>query len=146
MPSPLQIALDDVIAQREEYRLARWAKPAFFGNADGYFDGTPEDGPMPVLVLLRVPKWHFRVLWGIHKHAWPMDFIYCSGLAIHSRGERTDPTLQFDIRDLPKQFIGRFKMDHPDGCGRSRHAKVIGRALDAGFDLTTISPAQKVAA
>lgn len=141
MRSPRQLALDDANAQLVEYRAARAAKPSDFGNdnATGQWDGTPDHGPMLVPVIYQIgQEWRWQVLWGIHKHRWPLSMIYCIGRAIDSRGERTDLTLSLDIRDLPRKYVGRFNLDLADGCGRQRHRTIIGRALADGFDLATI--------
>lgn len=142
--SLVSLCLAEVNRQLDDYRVQRVADPARFGSADGRWDGTPDGGPMPLMVFFkRGDEWRWRVLWGIHKYEWPLSFWYCIGTAADSRGERTDPALEFDIRELPKSFIGRFDINRSDDCGRKRHVKIIGRALAADFDLASISPAAK---
>lgn len=142
MRSPLQQCLDEANRQIDIYKQERVANPQAFGSADGFFDGTPEDGPMALPVIwfdpaIRDVRW--RVLWGVHKHQWPLTWAYCFGWAKDSRGERTAADLVFDMRDLPKRYIGRFNLDRDPGCARKSHRTILTRAFLDNFDLTTIA-------
>ena len=144
MAAPLTLCLAEANEQIRQYKLDRQAEPSAFGNSsDGAWDGTPEHGPMllPIVWLDAAHQGHWRVLWGVHKHPWPLTYIYCFGTASQSRGERTDPAFLFDIRNMPKRFIGRFNLDRDPGCGRKSHRKIITRALADGFDLSAIAEA-----
>lgn len=125
----------DVNRQLREYQAARTADPSAFGSRDGCWDNTPDHGPMPLICWEREePGTRWWILWGVHKHRWPFDYIYCFGNASDSRGELTDPLLTLDVRDLPKKYIGRFRLD-PRRCNRGNHRTIIARALADGFDL-----------
>lgn len=135
--SIIQDILADIDGQLANYRADRAVNPSAYGPADGCFDGTdPQHGPMPLALLFkRGDGYDFRVIWGVHKHAWPMDFWYCIGNATDSRGERTAEHLMLDIRDLPKGYIGRYKLEPNERCDRRSHQKVLERALADGFNL-----------
>lgn len=135
--SILQDALDTLNSQCRAYRKMRAASPELFGHSsDGFMDGTPDNGPMGLTLMFeRDGTWQHRVIWGVHKHPFPLSFIYCIGTACDSRGERTDQALILDIRDMPRKFIGRYKIDRDAGCGRRSHCTILQRALAAGFDL-----------
>jgi hypothetical protein len=140
MRSPIQQCIDEANRQIAELRLARLANPDAFGSRHGCFDQTPEHGPMLLPIVYETAEgWRWRVLWGVHKHPWPLTFIYCLGRASDSRGERSDPGLIFDLRKLPKKYLGRFNLDRDPGCARASHRTIIARALADGFDLTTIT-------
>jgi hypothetical protein len=139
---PVPAANADIDRQLVDYRAARAAKPEHFGHSpDGAWDGTPEYGPMPVM-LIDTKTFAWRVMWGIHKHPWPLQFWYCFGEAMDSKGERTDPLLQFDIRTLPKKYIGRFQIEKMNGCERRSHISVLSRAFADGFDFAAHAKAQ----
>lgn len=140
--SPVSLCLAEGNRQIRDYQALRKSKPDEFGNSkDGCWDGTPEIGPMllPIIWIDGAGKPHWRVLWGVHKHRWPLSYIYCFGTALQSRGERSDPAVLFDIRNLPKIFIGRFDLTRDPGCERKSHRTIIGRALAAGFELAEIA-------
>lgn len=140
--SILQTCLDEANRQTREYKTTRAANPDPFGHHDGFMDGTPDHGPMPLPIIYQQGEdWKWSVIWGVHKHPWPLTYVYCLGMAVDSRGERTALDLQFDIRDMPKKYVGRFILDRDPGCGRNSHRTIIGRALADGFDLKTISAA-----
>lgn len=137
--SPLGRALAEVNRQLLSYRAMRALKPEDFGHSpDGCWDGTdPQSGPAELMVVYEDAshpnKYRFRIFWMTHKHPWPETYWYCIGEASDSRGERTDRAKLFDIRRLPKKYIGRFKLDSLK-CGRHQHAKILRRALEDGFD------------
>lgn len=117
--------------QLKEYRARRALNPEQFGSADGCWDNTPDHGPMALI-------FDGGLVWGMHKHPWPFEYIYCFGKAWDSKGERTDPLLTLDIRDLPGKYIGRFKLDRPSrGCGRNSHRTILARAVADGYDFAT---------
>lgn len=137
------LALGAINRQRADYRTLRAEYPEQFGPFDGAMDGTPELGPMPLPIFWEAAgDWHWRVLWGIHKHSWALDYSYCLGIASDSRGERTSPQLMFDVRDMPSRYIGRFAINKAPICGRKPHRTIIGRALADSFDLASISAEQ----
>lgn len=124
----------DADAQLAEYRARRAATPTLFGNGpDGAMDGTHESGPLPFFCFApdNSRGW---LLWHVHKWPWPLDYIYCIGKAWDSAGERTDPLLTLDVRDLPESYVGRLKIDAKT-CRRRNHRKIIGRALADGYEL-----------
>lgn len=125
---------EDIKAQSAEYQARRKATPTLFGNGpDGSWDGTPEYGPLPFLCFGPEDDRGW-LLWCVHKHPWPLEYIYCFGKAWDSAGERTDPLLTLDVRDLPKQYVGRLKIDAKT-CRSRNHRTIIGRALADGYDL-----------
>lgn len=126
----------DRVAQLDEYQAFRATHPAAFGNSpDGAMDGTPETGPLHVFCFSPDQKQAW-LLWHVHKWPWPMQYWYCFGRASDSRGERTDETLMLDVRDLPKQYVGRLKLDSKTTWFRN-HRKAIGAALADGYDLAS---------
>ncbi len=134
---PIKEAYDDAMAQLEEYHQRRAENPSHFGNdLFGAWDGTPEKGPTPLICHSGSWMHPAGLVWCVHKYTWPLDYIYCFGKAWESRGERTDPLLTIDIRDLPKEFIGRFKLQvtSANGHHRKAHRTVLGRAFAANFD------------
>lgn len=127
--SPLQFAQNQLLHYREHRRLC----PSQYGNQpDGSMDGTPESGPAFVIAwdwrARRNPQ-HY-IFWSVHKHPWPLQFIYCFGNAVDSRGERTDPSLTIDIRDLA-EHIGTNRIAKAN-WGSKSHLEVLTRALTAG--------------
>lgn len=139
--APMRIALREVNRQLDEYRALRAGNPADFGHSsDGCWDGThPKFGPAEMMVIYcdenHPAKYTHRIFWAMHKHPWPETYWYCIGAASDSRGERTDRTKLFDIRQLPKKYIGRFKIDKLN-CGRPQHQKILRRACEDGFDFS----------
>lgn len=126
----------DHLAQLDEYKAQRRSYPEAFGNGpDGTMDGTPETGPLHAFCFSPDQKQGW-LLWHVHKWPWPMQFWYCFGRACDSRGERTDEALMLDVRDLPKQYIGRLKLDSKTTWFKN-HRKVIGAALADGYDLAS---------
>lgn len=125
---------DEAHSQSVEYRTRRVAQPEAFGNApDGSMDGTAPTGPLPAICWAPDQKQGW-LLWHIHKWPWPLQYHYCFGKAWDSKGERTDPFLAIDVRDLPKQYHGRLKIDAKTRW-RKNHRIIIGRALADGYDL-----------
>lgn len=124
--SPLQWAQ----SRQAAYVDHRRRFPSFFGNsADGAMDGTPVTGPAFVFAPYRGEDGKHRIMtfWSVHKYAWPLQFVYFFGDPIDSRGERTDPDLCLDIRDL-KDAIGCNRILQANWGSRS-HSKVLTRAL-----------------
>ncbi|WP_298290297.1 hypothetical protein [Novosphingobium sp.] len=127
--SPVQLALHQLARYKEHRRL----HPELFGHhADGSMDGTPECGPRFVFAFdnrnRRNPQ--IYTFWSVHKHAWPLQFIYFFGDAIDSRGERTDPAFTIDIRDLG-EHIGTNRILRAE-WGSKSHIEVLTRALAHG--------------
>lgn len=137
--SVISDATDEINRQRAQYVADRIAKPKHFGHSsDGCWDGTHETGPACLGLNYKDGRdYRFRIIWCVHKHPWPFDYIYCIGTASDSRGERTDPNLTLDIRQMPKKYIGRYRLELNDACDRRAHRKVLERALSDGFDLAT---------
>jgi hypothetical protein len=127
--SPLQFAQNELALYREHRRLA----PSQYGNQpDGSMDGTPETGPAFAFAWdrhNRLKPQHY-IFWSVHKHAWPLQFIYCFGNAVDSRGERTPETLLIDIRDLG-EHIGTNRIARAN-WGSKSHLEVLSRALTEG--------------
>lgn len=143
---PVKEAYDDAMAQLEEYRQRRADNPANFGHdLFGAWDGTPETGPAPLICHSGLWVHPAGLFWRVYKHAWPLDYIYCFGKAWDSRGERTDPLLTIDIREIPKEFVGRFKLQITSAnCHhRKAHCTVLGRAFAAGFDFAAHAAKQE---
>lgn len=127
--SPLQIAQ----TQLERYREHRKRYPSLFGHhRDGSMDGTPESGPRFVFAVGKGVSGKAEVFtfWSVHKHAWPMQFLYFFGDPIDSRGERTDPDLTIDLRDLGPA-IGSNRISQAM-WGSKSHLEVLRRALANG--------------
>lgn len=124
--SPLQQAK----GQQQVYVNHRRLYPSLFGNgSDGSMDGTPETGPSFVLVPWRDQAGQYQIdtFWSVHKHAWPLQFIYFFGQAVDSRGERSAHDLCIDIRDLKKAIGGnRIRQAR---WGSKSHIEVLKRAL-----------------
>lgn len=127
--SPLQIAQN----QLAHYREHRAKYPSLFGNhSDGSMDGTPESGPNFCFAVGKSTggKGEIYTFWSVHKHAWPMQFLYFFGHPVDSRGERTDPDLTIDIRDLGAA-IGTNRITQAL-WGSKSHIEVLRRALTSG--------------
>ncbi len=126
--SPLARAQND----QQRYQQFRKANPEQFGNhADGSMDGTPETGPSFVFAVAGRRNPQIYTFWSVHKHAWPLQFIYHFGDVIDCRGERTDPALTIDIRDLGPEIIGTNRILRAD-WGSKSHIEVLSRALAHG--------------
>lgn len=127
--SPLQFAQNQLARYREHRSLA----PSQYGNhADGSMDGTPETGPSFAIAWDRRDRRRLRhyIFWSVHKHTWPLQFVYCFGDAVDSRGERTPETLLIDIRDL-SEHIGTNRIANAK-WGSKSHLEVLSRALTNG--------------
>lgn len=123
-------------AQLDQMRYAqrRIHQPELFGNAaDGSMDGTPESGPYFVFACYKdtAGKLQIMPLWSVHKHDWPLQFVYLIGDPVESRGERTPPELMIDIRDLG-DAIGKNRITNANWGSRS-HLEVLTRALGTGL-------------
>lgn len=99
-------------------------------------DGTPESGPNFAFAVGKnaLGRPEIFTFWSVHKHAWPMQFLYFFGQAVDSRGERSDPDLTIDIRDLG-EHIGTNRITQA-AWGSKSHIEVLRRALVTG-DLST---------
>jgi hypothetical protein len=126
--SPLARAQHD----QQRYHQFRRHQPELFGHhPDGSMDGTPETGPSFVFALDRRKRAQIFTFWSVHKHPWPLQFIYHFGDVIDCRGERTDPSLTIDIRDFGPELIGTNRILRAD-WGSKSHIEVLSRALTEG--------------
>lgn len=129
LPSPMQLAHSQIA----HYRDTRARFPSLFGHhSDGTMDWTPIGGPNYCFATGKnlLGKTEIFTFWSVHKHAWPMQFLYFFGDAVDSRGERTDPDLTIDIRELGAA-IGTNRITQAM-WGSKSHIEVLRRALTKG--------------